>query len=776
MFRVIGLLFLFLQATPALASSYFYGAAGGVVAAAWQTNQILQMPYVCNTKVWINPSTSPSLGAGGGKHAGSGGTGSQAAPFLSFSDLYASHGNVTVSAGSCIYLVNSTADIDDSFDVSQMNVASQSGFNAPNGYHTIVSVDGNGNPVPAAGVGVTPDTVNTAAAHIKFSLCGACSATAGDPTYFFFIPPWDYWIIDGLNIEGVGGFLSQSFQACIDDGNPPLVNNGVSGLSHFQVRNSYIHGCGGAGIAGFGADRISIQNNVITNTSGAPGYQESGIGIVVSQYPCAGTYSANCAPNNTGVDSQLCTVVHGACIPFREVVSGNWVEGNFEFGQPPNHSDGNGIIFDTLHIRATDGPGATNSGAYMGPVLMVNNIALHNGARGLHTFFSDNVYSLYNTAYANSFDPLSNAYPHPQIDCAQALGCIQVGNVAYAIGAASTVHTAYTGGITGPVEVDNVNGFIYNYSGAAPGVTNSMPIQMNDGTANSITGVTIDQTNVSNTPGGISGQVTFSGNISAVNGALGASISPTTPFGATSSWGMYAYAVTDAGSIVETSCYPAWVQVSSLPCVAPNVLSSNMNEATDAWYNNVEYAINYGVGTAAIGGAAFTDQPNIVQPTVTGSPGFNQLLVDPLFTNKAFTITPEYILGGLASAPSAAGSNYSIGCLVTLSGGSPITSAIVKVDSINGSGGILTYHLWDNGTYSASVVTNFTQGSATCSGTGATFSNGYYYQPFWLNSSRPNLSLQSGSPAKHAGSSSWCISHDFAGNVRACPPSAGAYE
>jgi hypothetical protein len=780
--RALFCLLLIVGAGRADAYNFVRGASGGVVSPPWAVNQLLEMPYVCAQHIYINPSPSTygSFGAGSlSANQGGTGTGSMSHPFLTLSALYAGNGDVNVDAGTCIDITNSTPLVDDGdsnafFSPSELPSGHQGGdANTPTGYAVLRAVDGSGAYLPAAPQGATPDTVNSSAAHLIMSACGACSAVSGDPDFLAFWPPpsSDYWIVDGLNIEGVGSFTTQSFWGCVTVGNSPRLFNAATGPSHFQIRNTFIHGCGGAGIQVFGADWFAAQQNVVINTSGAPGYEESGIGVVVSAAGCT-TFFLNCPPIQTGVDATIGTVINSRLIPYHQVITENWVDGHYEWGQPNQHTDGNCIIIDTDTISQGPPPTDTNSGAFQGRTLVANNVVTHCGGKGIHMFFSQFLDTINNTSYNTHFDPNMQTATREETDCFKVNDCNFIDNIGYAIGGNGTPRVSYTAAGVGPVSVQNVIPYLFSVGGGQPSGVAPMQVFMQDTTTNNIVGVTIDPTNLSALPGGVSGTLTFSNVVSNANGAAGAVIVPGsyhTSFN-NSSFAFFFSALDTGNSGAVALCEP-WAQQMPLPCTGGNLQLINMFSTGNQWLYNDWFGLNGAVGAGAdlpTGAIALPDNPS--------APANNLQATDPQFTNPAFTVGPNFILGSLPSRV-AGGAAYTVGCVVTLAGNSPTTAAKVKVDAVTGSA-ITAWHLFANGSYPANTTSNFTQSSASCAGVGAIFTGtaAIYYRPLWISSARPDLSLQSGSPVKHAGSPDWCLSEDFAGNKRSCPSSIGAYE
>jgi parallel beta-helix repeat protein len=69
-----------------------------------------------------------------------------------------------------------------------------------------------------------------------------------------------------------------------------------------------------------------------------------------------------------------------------------------------NHTDGNGIIYDTW-AGTTDGcQNGCNVNTYPNQSLILGNVSYHNGGRGIHVFATSNVTIANNSVYANGID------------------------------------------------------------------------------------------------------------------------------------------------------------------------------------------------------------------------------------------------------------------------------------------------------------------------------------------------------------------------------------
>ena len=137
----------------------------------------------------------------------------------------------------------------------------------------------------------------------------------------------------------------------------------------------------GGGIGAGDSDRIQIENNVVRDNCYWDKYGTSGISIL-SWYSFDGT---------TGSTTRL---VRG------NVSSGNihkqkWVRNSPTLTQ---YSDGNGIIIDYNHNRE-------NTITVDDRTLVTNNVVFDNGGSGIHSYQSDHVDIVNNTAYFNSSSP-----------------------------------------------------------------------------------------------------------------------------------------------------------------------------------------------------------------------------------------------------------------------------------------------------------------------------------------------------------------------------------
>ncbi|ANE47230.1 hypothetical protein SY83_14215 [Paenibacillus swuensis] len=140
---------------------------------------------------------------------------------------------------------------------------------------------------------------------------------------------------------------------------------------HVIIKNNIVHDVPGGGISTTDADYITIEDNKVYNTSWYNLYATSGISILT--------------PRNTDTNTTS----------YKNIVRNNRVYNNktlVKWEKTQDYSDGNGIIIDTT-LKAP---------AYTGKTLVTNNVSYLNGGSGIHSYKSENVDIINNTAYNNS--------------------------------------------------------------------------------------------------------------------------------------------------------------------------------------------------------------------------------------------------------------------------------------------------------------------------------------------------------------------------------------
>lgn len=205
-----------------------------------------------------------------------------------------------------------------------------------------------------------------------------------------------YVIINGLTIRGNNAniTLSQALnqpKSCQNPGgtdyDPKFNGNGIytdgrtgAKVHHLIVRNCTIYECGGSGIQTVQSDYITIENNVIYNNAWYSVFAPSGISL----------YQNWNYDNQTGVKN---IIRNNICYGNRMFVP--WPAVNCTF------TDGNGIIIDDSKNTQS----GSTLGAYKGRTLVINNLVYNNGGSGIHSFASEHVDIINNTAYQNAQTP-----------------------------------------------------------------------------------------------------------------------------------------------------------------------------------------------------------------------------------------------------------------------------------------------------------------------------------------------------------------------------------
>lgn len=145
---------------------------------------------------------------------------------------------------------------------------------------------------------------------------------------------------------------------------------------HMIISKNIIHDCGGGGIGVSHADYITIEENIVYNTSWYTLFGTSGISFYQFwNYDRASGYH-NFIRRNKCYNNK-------ALVP--------WIKMCKIY-------DGNGIIIDDFRNKQN----GSKLKEYQGRTLIENNICWFNGGTGIHTFQSDHIDIINNTAYCNS--------------------------------------------------------------------------------------------------------------------------------------------------------------------------------------------------------------------------------------------------------------------------------------------------------------------------------------------------------------------------------------
>lgn len=146
---------------------------------------------------------------------------------------------------------------------------------------------------------------------------------------------------------------------------------------HIRFVNNDISECGGGGISCIQSDYVTVENNLVYNNCWYTVFGASGISFYQSwNFDNNFTDYKMIIKNNKLYGNMLMVPWIGCCCI----------------------SDGNGVIID-------DGKNIQNMspiGPYKGKTLVTNNICIKNGGSGIHTYESENVDIVNNTAYQNS--------------------------------------------------------------------------------------------------------------------------------------------------------------------------------------------------------------------------------------------------------------------------------------------------------------------------------------------------------------------------------------
>jgi parallel beta-helix repeat protein len=200
--------------------------------------------------------------------------------------------------------------------------------------------------------------------------------------------------INGFRIQGnnrnitLNEALNQP-AGCRDKTGTPLAKYNGSGIGvegryrghchHLRFLNNTVYDCGAAGISVLQGDYITIVNNKIFNNSWYTIYGGSGISLYQPWNVDAGTSGyQNIIANNLCYGNRL-------YVP--------WVDA------PCAITDGNGIIIDDSRHTQVD---SANDIPYTGRTYVYNNLCIKNGGSGIHTYESEHVDIINNTAYFNS--------------------------------------------------------------------------------------------------------------------------------------------------------------------------------------------------------------------------------------------------------------------------------------------------------------------------------------------------------------------------------------
>lgn len=177
---------------------------------------------------------------------------------------------------------------------------------------------------------------------------------------------------------------------------------GVANAHHIAIWNCDIHD-GASGVGGVECNHYDICYNYVHDTSGWLDTFASGISLY-KLVNIGGGVDAD------GYDNRII--------------------GNISYNNENDPSyggaitDGNGIIIDIAN-----GDYATNLVGYTGRVLVMNNITINNGGRGIHSLFSRNCDIMFNTSVGNCNSTAING--QAEIDTIGSENCVVRGNISF---------------------------------------------------------------------------------------------------------------------------------------------------------------------------------------------------------------------------------------------------------------------------------------------------------------------------------------------------------
>jgi hypothetical protein len=166
---------------------------------------------------------------------------------------------------------------------------------------------------------------------------------------------------------------------------------------HIDIIGNTVHHCPGGGVSAGDADYVTIDGNHVYANAWYSVFANSGIFILAAR-----------------------DIDRGNPGKYKIRITDNTVHDNeskVKWEQCNCYSDGNGIIIDTLKDKAKAGASGPD---YQGRVLVANNVSYNNGGSGIHSFKSQHVDILHNTAYRNGrstrTESYANVYAHNSTD------------------------------------------------------------------------------------------------------------------------------------------------------------------------------------------------------------------------------------------------------------------------------------------------------------------------------------------------------------------------
>ena len=202
---------------------------------------------------------------------------------------------------------------------------------------------------------------------------------------------WQGFNVYGSSYIAISGFEITGNNANMDsitaytqrtNGNNPLTSgngisvqpNGTKYPHHILINKNIVHDCGGGGIGTQNGDYITIEDNVVYNTSWYSCYDNSGISV------------GWCSNLDQDTSNYKIIIRRNICYNNKNEIPA--IQGG-------GITDGEGIIVDIQDGSAGNVP------AYTGRTLIENNICFNNGGDGITLFKTNHVDVLNNTCYLN---------------------------------------------------------------------------------------------------------------------------------------------------------------------------------------------------------------------------------------------------------------------------------------------------------------------------------------------------------------------------------------
>lgn len=192
-----------------------------------------------------------------------------------------------------------------------------------------------------------------------------------------------YIVIRGFEIIGNNAKMdSITAYGQRTNGNSPLTSgngislqaNGTKYPHHILINKNIVHDCGGGGIGTQNADYVTIEDNVVYNTSWYSCYDNSGISV------------GWCSNFDQNTSDYKIIIRRNICYDNKNEIPA--IQGG-------GITDGEGIIIDIQDGSAGNVP------AYTGRTLIENNICFNNGGDGITLFKTNHVDVINNTCYLN---------------------------------------------------------------------------------------------------------------------------------------------------------------------------------------------------------------------------------------------------------------------------------------------------------------------------------------------------------------------------------------